>query len=60
MDFKKLIQAIYYLQISFFVSGLYLLLIYIFTNNKERIPIMTGVLCINFIALKLTRDRFKY
>ncbi|WP_130294102.1 MULTISPECIES: hypothetical protein [Fictibacillus] len=59
LDFKKLIQMMYYLQIAFIVSGVYLLFIYIFTNNSERIQFLTLVLCINLISLKVTRDRFK-
>jgi presenilin-like A22 family membrane protease len=59
LDFKKLIQMMYYLQIAFVVSGVYLLFIYIFTNNSERIQFLTLVLCINLISLKVTRDRFK-
>ncbi|MFD1358731.1 hypothetical protein ACFQ4X_12505 [Fictibacillus halophilus] len=59
LDFKKLIQMMYYLQVAFVVSGVYLLFIYIFTNNSERIQFLTLVLCINLISLKVTRDRFK-
>ncbi|MCM3718801.1 hypothetical protein [Fictibacillus phosphorivorans] len=59
LDFKKLIQMMYYLQIAFVVSGVYLLFIYIFTNNSERIQFLTLVICINLISLKVTRDRFK-
>ncbi|SFD50037.1 hypothetical protein SAMN05428981_101664 [Bacillus sp. OV194] len=49
----------YYLQIAFFVSGIYLLLVYILTSNTKRIQIMSGVLCFNLISLKLMRDRYK-
>jgi presenilin-like A22 family membrane protease len=59
LDFKKLIQMMYYLQIAFVVSGLYLLFVYIVTNNSKRIQVLTMVLAINFISLKVTRDRFK-
>ncbi|MFE1243316.1 hypothetical protein ACFW35_04215 [Fictibacillus sp. NPDC058756] len=59
LDFKKMIQMMYYLQVAFVVSGVYLLFIYIFTNNSERIQFLTLVLCINLISLKVTRDRFK-
>ncbi|WP_188401341.1 hypothetical protein [Fictibacillus barbaricus] len=49
----------YYLQLAFIVSGVYLLFVYIFTNNSKRIQFLTLVLCINLISLKVTRDRFK-
>ncbi|MCQ6267972.1 hypothetical protein M1K46_20325 [Fictibacillus sp. WQ 8-8] len=59
MDFRRLLQWMYYLQIAFFVSGIYLLLVYILTSNTKRIQIMSGVLCFNLISLKLMRDRYK-
>jgi presenilin-like A22 family membrane protease len=59
LDFKKLIQMMYYLQIAFIVSGVYLLFVYILTDNSKRIQLLTLVLCINAISLKVTRDRFK-
>jgi hypothetical protein len=59
LDFKKLVQMMYYLQIAFVVSGLYLLFVYIVTNNSKRIQILTLVLCINVISLKVIHDRFK-
>ncbi|MBY6036736.1 hypothetical protein KUV80_08730 [Fictibacillus nanhaiensis] len=59
MDFKKLVQMMYYLQVAFVVSGIYLLFVYILTNNSKRIQFLTLVLCINLISLKVTKDRFK-
>ncbi|MDM5339727.1 hypothetical protein QUF84_21235 [Fictibacillus enclensis] len=59
MDFKRLLQWMYYLQIAFFVSGIYLLFVYILTSNTKRIQVMIGVLCFNLIAIKLMKDRNK-
>jgi presenilin-like A22 family membrane protease len=59
LDLKKLAQMMYYLQIAFVVSGLYLLFVYIVTDNLERIQMLTFVLSVNLISLKVTRDRFK-
>ncbi|KSU83383.1 MULTISPECIES: hypothetical protein [Fictibacillus] len=59
MDFKRLLQWMYYLQIAFFVSGIYLLFVYILTSNTKRIQVMIGVLCFNLIAIKLMKDRYK-
>ncbi|MDN4525544.1 hypothetical protein [Fictibacillus fluitans] len=59
MDFKRLLQWMYYLQIAFFVSGVYLLFVYILTSNTKRVQVMIGVLCFNLIAIKLMKDRYK-
>ncbi|WP_040340254.1 hypothetical protein [Fictibacillus macauensis] len=59
MDFRKFLTGMYCLQVACLITGSYLLLVYIYLQNTERIMMLTYVLLVNFFSLAVTKRRYK-